>query len=602
MLGNFASHSFSAMFRYGQLPMRRILFSLLFSASACASTSITLTRAEIDEMARLWETDSAAISALANRQYPQFTGSWQFIFPHTSLSADGDIHIDLGLDAAGTGKTGNNTGASPIIAEVINASTAQLNHLVSLTGAQAIPRGIFRFYTEHIGERHFELHPALQLQSWNGSQFVADSDYHQNITAVPDGNSHTASTLVNLLNGSQTVSATITSDNLKVNFTFPSPSVNYVQYDGIATSEVISDAVSDYFLFQPNLVPSITVRCRLVAKTASADTAKSLKVNQALTVNALTRTDMAVVSAHVTPLSAGQSDTFARPVEFIVLGFVNVGPVPSPTPSPTPSPSLLNISTRLRVGTDDNVLIGGFIVQGNGPKKVILRAIGPSLTAAGLNGVLADPRLELHDADGTLIGRNDNWRTTQTGGVITGDQTTDIQSSTLAPTNEAEAAIVATLVPKAYTAIVRGAPNQTGIGLAEVYDLDQATPTRLANISARGLVETGDNVMIAGFIIGNQPTRIIVRGIGPSLTRVGITSPLNDPMLELRDGNGALIAANDDWRSDDETTIRATTLAPSDDLEAALVRNLAPGNYTALLSGKGNATGIAVVEVFQLSP
>ena len=553
-------------------------------------------------MARLWETDSVTISAPANTQYPQFAGNWQFIFPHTSISDDGDIHIDLALDAAGTGKTGNNTGASPIIAEIINASSTQLNHIVSLAGAQAIPRGIFRFYTEHANERHFELHPAVQLQKWNGTEFVMDSDYHQNITAVPDGTTHASSTLVNLLNGSQTVTATIASDNVHVNLSFPSPSVNYVQYDGATTSSVISEAVSDYFLFQPNLVPSATVRCRLVAKTASENIAQTLNANQTVTVNALTRTDMAAVAARVARLSAGQSDTFARPVEFIVLGLSNVGPAPSPTPSPTASPSLLNISTRLRVGTGDNVLIGGFIVQGNAPKKVILRAIGPSVSATGLEGVLADPTLELHDTDGTLIGRNDDWRTTQPGGVIAGDQAAAIQASTLAPTNEAESAILATLAPRSYTAIVRGAQNQTGIGLAEVYDLDQGTPARLANISTRGLVQMGNNVMIAGFIIGNQPTKVIVRAIGPSLTRSGIVSPLNDPVLELRDQDGALIAANDNWRSDDEANIAATTLAPSEEVEAALVRNLAPGNYTAIVRGKNDATGIALAEVYQLSP
>jgi hypothetical protein len=552
-------------------------------------------------MAGLWETDTVTISALANAQYPQYSGDWQFVFPHTNISDDGDIHIDLALDTAGTGKSGNNTGASPIIAEVTNAKAVQLNHVVALTGGQAIPKGIFRFYTEHANERHFELHPALVLERWNGTEFVADSDYHQNVSAVPDGNTHAASTLVNLLNGSQTISATIASDNLHVNLTFPSPSVNYVQYDGVVVSPIISDAVSDYFLFQADIVPS-AVRCRLVSKTASASVASSLNSNQRVTLNALTRTDMAVISARMTRLSAGQSDTFARPVELIVLGLLNVGPTPSPTPSPTPGPSLLNISTRLRAGTGDNVLIGGFIVQGNVPKKVIVRAIGPSLAAAGLQGVIADPMVELHDADGSLIGRNDNWRTTQTGGVITGDQVAEIEASTLAPTNEAEAAIIATLIPRSYTAIVRGAQNQTGIGLAEIYDLNQSAPARLANISARGLVETGDNVMIAGFIIGHQPTRVMVRGMGPSLTRAGIASPLTDPMLELRDGNGGLIAANDNWRSDDEANIVATSLAPPDELEAALVRNLAPGNYTAIVKGKDNATGIAVAEVYQLAP
>ena len=582
--------------------MLRFLLSLLLAATASASTSITFTRAEIDAMARLWETDTVVISPLVNAQYPQFAGYWQFIFPRSSISGDGDIHIDMGLDPAGTGKTGNNTGASPIVTEVTNASSTQLNHLLSLSGAQALPRGIFRFYTEHANERHFELHPAVQLQKWNGAQFVTDSDYHQNIASVPDGATHASSTLVNLLNGSQTVTATVESDNSHVDLTFPSPSVNYVQYDGTATSSVISDAVSNYFLFQPNLVPSATVRCRLVAKTASENVANTLSSNRTVTVNALTRTDMAAVSARVARLSAGQSDTFARPVEFIVLGLSNVGPTPSPTASPTPSPSLLNISTRLRVGTGDNVLISGFIVQGNAPKKIILRGIGPSLTAAGLVGVLTDPMLELHDADGTLIGSNDNWRTTQPGGVISGDQVAAIQASTVAPTNDAESAIIATLSPRSYTAIVRGVQNQTGIALTEVYDLDQAATSRLANISTRGFVETGNNVMIAGFIIGNQPTKIIVRAIGPSLTRAGIVSPLGDPMLELRDGNGDLIAANDNWRSDDEANILATTLAPSDDLEAALVRNLAPGNYTAIVRGKNNATGIALAEVYQLSP
>src|SRR5438477_8601545 len=290
--------------------MLRLLLLPLLSATASAATSITFTRAEIDEMARIWETDSVAISPLANAQYPQFSGDWQFVFPHTSISDDGDIHIDMALDAAGTGKTGNNTGASPIIAEVTNASPAQLNHLVSLTGSQAVPRGIFRFYTEHASEKHFELHPAVQLQRWNGSEFVTDSDYHQNIAAVPDGTTHASSTLVNLLNGSQTVTATIASDNIHVNLNFPSPSVNYVQYDGAAMSSVISDAVSDYFLFQPNLVPSATVRCRLVAKTAGTNLANSLNANQTVTVNALTRTDMAAVAAPAARLRTGQSDRF----------------------------------------------------------------------------------------------------------------------------------------------------------------------------------------------------------------------------------------------------------------------------------------------------
>lgn len=150
----------------------------------------------------------------------------QFIFPHTTISDDRDIHIDMAVDAAGTGRTGNNTGASPIVCEVTNASSARLSYLNARTGRQATVRGIFRFYTEHAAERHFELHPALELDVWNGSTFVADTDYHGNIATVPDGATHTSSTLVNLLNGSQTVTTTMTSDNVHANITFPSPSVN----------------------------------------------------------------------------------------------------------------------------------------------------------------------------------------------------------------------------------------------------------------------------------------------------------------------------------------------------------------------------------------
>ena len=579
-----------------------ILLSFLLCAAAEASTSITFTRSEINAMAYLWESDSAAISGLTDAQYPQFSGTWQYIFPHTSISSDGDVHIDMALDANGTGKTGNNTGASPIVAEVINATSGQLNHLTALNAQQAVPRGIFRFYTEHASERHFELHPLTELQKWNGAQFVPDTDYHPNIVAVADGATHASSTLVSLLNGSQSVTATVKNDGDHLDFTFPSPSVNYVQYDGVVKSAIISDAVSDYFLFVPNLVPSATVRCRIVARTGAAPMASSLVPNQSVTVNALTRTDMNVIASRVSRLSAGQSDTFARPVEFILLGLSNVGPTPGPTPSPTPSPSLLNISTRAKVGTGDNVLIGGFIVQGDRAKKIMVRAIGPSLTSAGLSGVLADPSLELHDSNGLLIGRNDNWRTTQPGGVVTSDQVAQIQASNLAPSNDAESALIAVLNPALYTTVIQSTQNQPGIGLVEVYDLDATVPVRLANISSRGFVDVGDNVMIGGFIIANQPTKVIVRGIGPSLAKAGIASPLSDPALELRDANGVLIAANDNWQSDDEANITATRLAPSDPAEAAILRNLAPGTYTAIVKGKNNAPGIALAEVYQVSP
>ncbi len=262
---------------------------------------------------------------------------------------------------------------------------------------------------------------------------------------------------------------------------------------------------------------------------------------------------------------------------------------------------LLNISTRLQVGTDENVLIGGFILSGTEPKQVLIRAVGPSLETLGVNGALADPTLELHDITGALIGQNDNWRTTQTGGLITEDQFLAIHATNLPPSNDAESAIIATLDPGAYTAILAGANSSTGIGLVEVYDLGPApAAAKLANISTRGLVQTGDNVMIGGLIVGNQTSSVLVRGIGPSLGAAGVNGALADPTLELRDVNGVLIASNDNWRSDQEAEIEATGLPPNDDLESALLRSLDPGAYTAILRGVGDTTGVGLVEAYNL--
>jgi T5SS/PEP-CTERM-associated repeat protein len=262
--------------------------------------------------------------------------------------------------------------------------------------------------------------------------------------------------------------------------------------------------------------------------------------------------------------------------------------------------SLLNISTRLRVGTGDNVLIGGFIITGNQPKRVMVRAIGPSLSTAGVSDALADPTLELHDATGALIGQNDNWQNTQVGGVITQNQVAEIQASTIPPNAVAESAIIATLDPGAYTAIVAGVNNTSGVGLVEVYDLSAATPAKLANISTRGFVGTGDNVMIGGFIVGNQTIKVLMRGIGPSLASAGISNALQDPTLELHDGNGTLIGLNDNWKDSQRSEIEATTIPPSDDREAAILATLTPGPYTAILRGVNNSTGVALVEAFNV--
>ena len=253
---------------------------------------------------------------------------------------------------------------------------------------------------------------------------------------------------------------------------------------------------------------------------------------------------------------------------------------------PTPA-QLGNISTRLSVGVGNNVLIGGFIITGSQPKKVIARAIGPSLS---VSGTLSDPILELHDSTGASIATNDNWQDSP--------NKQEIIDSTIPPTNDKESAILMTLDPGAYTAIVRGANSGTGVALVEVYDLDQSVDSKLANISTRGFVQTGDNVMIGGLIIlGTEAAEMIVRAIGPSLP---IAGALADPTLDLHDQNGAVIASNDNWRSDQEAEIIATTIPPTNDAESAIVATLAPGPYTAIVSGKNNTTGIALVEAYQL--
>jgi hypothetical protein len=311
------------------------LGGLVISAGITRATTIqTNTRPEIAQMAGLWEVDSIQISSLANAQYPAIAGgtnNWQFIFPHTSISSDGDVHNDIAVDSSGTGSTGNNAGESPIIAEVINATSAQLSHLQTIKSHQIKPRGIFRMYTEHAGERHFEIHPITENDAWNGSAFVLDTDYHANIVADANGTTHSASTLANVFNGTDQVTAQVMADNNRIIFTYPSPSVNYVQLGGVALSSLLSDSVSQYFLFSSTSpsVPGVTIRCRIITNTAAAFNATGLASNQAVTVNALTRTDMLVVSNVVAGLSANQGTTFARPVELITFSVSSTGVVSS---------------------------------------------------------------------------------------------------------------------------------------------------------------------------------------------------------------------------------------------------------------------------------
>jgi hypothetical protein len=273
---------------------------------------------------------------------------------------------------------------------------------------------------------------------------------------------------------------------------------------------------------------------------------------------------------------------------------------------------LTNISTRAFVQTGDNVIIGGFIVQGTGPKKLIVRAIGPELIPYGVPNVLADPTLELHDGTGALIASNDNWQHTIIGGVITADQVAAIQNSGHAPTAATESAIIADLPPGNYTAIVRGVHNTIGVALVEAYDLSASipSPSILGNISTRGLVQMDDNVMIGGFIVqGPVLKRVIVRAIGPELIPYGVPNVLPDPTLELHDGTGALIASNDNWQhtiiggiitADQVAAIQNSGHAPTVATESAIIGNLLPGNYTAIVRGKNIIVGVALVEVYDL--
>jgi len=304
----------------------------------------------------------------------------------------------------------------------------------------------------------------------------------------------------------------------------------------------------------------------------------------------------AIMNSVVSNLSQLTADDIAG-IQFL-YGAPTPSPTPTPSPSATPSPTpaapsrLVNISTRMQVGTGDDVLIGGFIIQGDQLKKVILRAIGPSLTNSGVTGALQDPQMELYDSTGALLDANDNWQESLDSG--------EIIDSGLAPPDPREAAIVARLAPGSYTAIISGVNDTTGIGLVESYTLDTSA-SHAANISTRGRVGTGDDVLIGGFIVGGRTTkRIIVRALGPSLGGSGL-AVLADPVVELHGSDGQLVALNDDWASgSQQSEIIATGLQPTNSREAALIATIPSGNYTAIVLGADGGAGIGLVEIYDL--
>ena len=240
-------------------------------------------------------------------------------------------------------------------------------------------------------------------------------------------------------------------------------------------------------------------------------------------------------------------------------------------------------------------MIGGFIITGNVPKKVVIRGLGPSLASFGITDFLADPFLELRSQSGALLQQNDNWKDSQR---------TEIENTGLQPSDDRESAMVTTLVPGNYTALLTGKGGTTGVGTVEVYDANIPADSQLANLSTRGFVQTGNNVMIAGFTLGggSGPTDIAIRGIGPSLSNAGLNNVLADPTLELRDSNGALLIANDDWQSDPVSAGKLTAhgLGLSNTKESGIYTTMPPGQFTAIIAGKSGGTGIGLVEIYHV--
>jgi len=267
------------------------------------------------------------------------------------------------------------------------------------------------------------------------------------------------------------------------------------------------------------------------------------------------------------------------------------------TSAPPFAGSVLNLSTRMDVGTGNNVLIEGFILSG-GPKKLVIRGIAPSLAQFHVANPLSDPILELHNQAGALIAQNNDWQddTAQAGAI---------QGTGLAPKDPRESALLVTLDPGNYTAVLAGVNNTAGVGLVEVYDTDGAgAAAKALNVSTRGFLSTGDSVMIGGFIVaGNSPANIVVRGIGPSLANFGIVNALQNPILDLYNGNGAKLVSIDNWRDvSNYGEVIAANLAPTDSRECAIAASFDPGNYTAVLSGLNGTSGVGLVEVYNLAP
>ena len=285
--------------------------------------------------------------------------------------------------------------------------------------------------------------------------------------------------------------------------------------------------------------------------------------------------------------------------DFIITARNGVSPVATQdftlrvTPTPATA-SLVNVSTRLLVQTGSKVGIGGFIITGPDPKKVLIRGIGPTLTNFGIANALQDPVLELHDGTGAVLTSNDDWKVPQQAAI---------EATALAPPDDRESAILLSLQPGNYTVIQSGKNGTIGVGLIEVYDVDVLSASQLSNISTRGLVQSGNNVMIGGFVVSGASGSInlVVRVLGPTLTSFGVANALADPSLQLYDGNGTVIAFNDNWKDSQQTQIQNSGRKPPNDLESAIAITASPGHYTAIVRGHNNTTGVGLVEVYQVA-
>ncbi len=302
---------------------------------------------------------------------------------------------------------------------------------------------------------------------------------------------------------------------------------------------------------------------------------------------------VAIMNSHASNLDTVQADDING-----VRSLYNTGPAYRTS---VDAPVLRNLSTRALVGIGQNVLIGGFIIQGTPPATIVLRGIGFSLRASGITSPISDPTITVYDANQHMVATNDDW--------FTSTRAQTIGSFHLDPPNSIESALYLTLKSGRYSVVMQGfsnngTPGAGGVGLIELYDLHLSS-SRAGNISSRGQVLTGQNVLIAGFIVGGtQSKQVVVRAIGPSLATAGITQPLPDPKLELRNASGVLIQSNDNWQQQNPnaSAIYAHGLAPTQPRESAILATVTPGRYTAIVRGVANDTGTALVEVYDLSP